>query len=561
MEGDLERIDHKKKTTKIYFAHLFNDTLVISTNWRMGYKFHRAVNLSALDSDGNPCTIVKEVASVVYSNMFEVSTPSISYTFCCGDKSDMTTWITALNDQIQKQLVIQKERERIMKLSKQASAEFVMPSNNQETELGSMCESLNNVDISSLDSHAVKVVQFLDAEFVDCAILKSFQNVVISPLAAASRGAALVVGALTEEQNDDISRRSMMQEKGTYMNAITKASVKSQAQATTAALVDDADALLCIRTVEFIATTMYDFLTSFERAMKEGKWVSDKIGLRNFFLSQGTKIFFTSFITYSSGMLAMIRLLCNSKIFATFRKEAEDNIRPHRIESILRNTLLFPYKCQNFLTEMSKTMSKKMLDNDKVGEALNFVDDIIVQIEKEIALKKNYEKLLEIKSGFLTEFMPDPVLKGLVTTSRTFIVEDELQKVCRKKNKPFRFWLFNDYLIYGSSAVGGYRWHHALDLSQSSVKISEDKQSTDTYTFAFTSPDKSFMLIAPSTNTLHKWVDHIDNACQHRRAELGIVSTTDVVAAPVWIQDAASSGCCVCQVEFKGFFNRKHHCR
>mmetsp|Transcript_1135 Transcript_1135/g.2307 ORF Transcript_1135/g.2307 Transcript_1135/m.2307 type:complete len:1180 (-) Transcript_1135:1812-5351(-) len=560
MEGDLERIDHKKKSTKVYFAHLFNDTFIISTKWkRAGFKFHRAVALAARNVDGTPATVVNIVSSVVYTNMFEIVTPSITYVFRCGDKEDMDTWVNALRVQITKQVDIQIQQEKCS-LSKQNSAEFVMPVSNETTEFGSMCELLSKEDAKSLDSHAVKVVEYLDAEFVDSTILNLFKNVVIVPLAAASRGAALNVGARTDEENRDIARNSMMQEKGTYMNAITKASTKSQTQAITSALVDDADALLCIRTVELISSSMHDFLHSFEKSVSKVNWNSDQMKVAEFFLSQGTKIFFTSFITYSSGMLAMIRLICNSKMFTAFRKEAEEVIRPHRIESILRNVLLFPYKCQNFLSSLYKSMSPELLVKDKVDEAVAFVDDIILQIETEIALKKNYEKLLEIKSGFLSEFMPDPVLKNLVTTSRTFIAEDELLKVCRKANKPFRFWLFNDYLIYGSSAVGGYKWHHALDLSKSSVNISDDDTSTDTYKFSFTTPDKSFMLVAPSTGVLHKWVGHIGKAAAARKAELGI-TTSDVVSAPVWVQDSSSSGCCVCQAEFKGFFNRRHHCR
>ena len=558
MEGDLERIDHKKKSTKVYFAHLFNDALVISTNWKgVGYKFHRAVNLSSSNANGDPATIVKEVLSVVYSNMFEVVTPSITYTFRCGDKYTMDKWINAITDQIQNQFSIQRERNK--KAMTKSSSDYALPTSSETMELGSKCNSLQGVDVNALDSHAVRIIKFLDAEYVESEILKSFKNVVIYPVAAASRGAALVVGALTEEENKEISRCSMIQEKGTYISAITKATTKSQIQAVTSALVGDADALLCIRTVELIALSMVDFLSMFEKAMSDANWSVKEIPLTHIFTSQATKIFLNSFITYSSGMLATIRLLCNSKIFASFRTEAEEKIYPHRIESVLRTTLMFPYRCQNFLCEMKKVTTTAMPTTNKIDEALFFVDDIIKQIEKEIALKKNYEKLLEIKSCFTSDLLPDPVLKGLVTTSRTFIAEDELHKVCRKKNKPFRFWLFNDYLIYGSATVAGYKWHHALDISKCSVQIIEDNLKTDSYSFSYNSPEKSFVLVAPSSSMMHKWVDHIREASAARKAELGI--SEEVTAAPVWIQDSSDSQCCVCKAEFKGFFNRKHHCR
>ena len=442
MEGDLERINHDKKTTKIYIAHLFNDTFIISTNWKgMGYKFHRAVNLGALCDDGyTPAVKVEAVSSVVYTNMFDVVTPSITYSFRCSDETDMKKWISALRSRIEEQaaLQIERNREKESDINRDSSKDLQILSQIKSTELGSMCSTLKGVNITDFVPHVKKIVEFLDAGYVESSILSSFRNVVVIPLAASSRGAALTVGALTEERNKDISRNSMMQEKGTYLSAITKASAKSQSQAITAALVDDADALLCIHTIEKIATSMTEFLRNFEDAMSGGNWDPERIKLGDIFLSQRTKILFTSFVTFSSGMLALIRL-CNSKILTSFRKEAEEVLRPHRVEAILRSVLFFPYKCQSFLSGVIDIISPDLLKEDKLQDALSYMDDNIAQIEKEIAIKKNFEKLLEIKSGFIGELLPDPVLKNLVTNTRKFIAEDDLQKVCRKKNKPFRF--------------------------------------------------------------------------------------------------------------------------
>ena len=41
------------------------------------------------------------------------------------------------------------------------------------------------------------------------------------------------------------------------------------------------------------------------------------------------------------------------------------------------------------------------------------------------------------------------VLEDLVKEGRSLIREGDLVKVCRKRNKKFHFWLFNDLFIYG----------------------------------------------------------------------------------------------------------------
>jgi len=114
----------------------------------------------------------------------------------------------------------------------------------------------------------------------------------------------------------------------------------------------------------------------------------------------------------------------------------------------------------------------------------------------------------------------------------------------------FRFWLFNDYLIYASPLGGDkYKFNRALELSTTSAKnhVGHDYL----YAIDIHSSEKSFVIIATSEVIQQEWI----NAIQSTKASLlGIsiaelnkmeMSSTNNESAPLWVQDNAN-GCNVC---------------
>ena len=81
---------------------------------------------------------------------------------------------------------------------------------------------------------------------------------------------------------------------------------------------------------------------------------------------------------------------------------------------------------------------------------------------------KDYKTLVAIRESIISAEVKDARLDGLITTERKLVHEGVLIKVCRSKNKPYQFWLFNDALIYGSALPGNNyhfnRWMHLAEM-------------------------------------------------------------------------------------------------
>ena len=105
--------------------------------------------------------------------------------------------------------------------------------------------------------------------------------------------------------------------------------------------------------------------------------------------------------------------------------------------------------------------------------------------------------------------------------ARVFICDSNLEKVCRKANKSYHFWLFNDCIIFGNSIVRGrYRFLRKLDLLTCSIAVF----SSITYEHAIEISDagKSFVVVASTEDLQKEWVHLVSNAIAVLRRDPGL---------------------------------------
>jgi hypothetical protein len=99
------------------------------------------------------------------------------------------------------------------------------------------------------------------------------------------------------------------------------------------------------------------------------------------------------------------------------------------------------------------------IDYDTVKAAVQNMQAVAADINQVINDKKNLEQLLEIQNSLIVTGTYDNanewVVPKLASMERKFVKQGDLKKVCRRKNKLFRFFLCNDYLLYGSAVGNG----------------------------------------------------------------------------------------------------------
>ena len=133
----------------------------------------------------------------------------------------------------------------------------------------------------------------------------------------------------------------------------------------------------------------------------------------------------------------------------------------------------------------------------------------------------NFEKLLSIQNQLVSGQVSGavyPALLDLAIRTRVFIKEIDLRKVCRKNNKVFRFWLFNDCLIYGCILESGhYLFHRKIDLTTCSVMIYKSL----VYKFALevASAEKSFIVMAENEYEQMHWMSIVLEAIARVRGD------------------------------------------
>lgn len=161
---------------------------------------------------------------------------------------------------------------------------------------------------------------------------------------------------------------------------------------------------------------------------------------------------------------------------------------------------------------------------------------------------KNFRKLQFIQSLLVTGKAFGavyPTFVDLASEGRVFIRETDLYKVCRKQNKKFHFWLFNDCLIYGGLLdTGKYLFHRKIDLI--TCTVSAYRSVVYKCALEISGAEKSFIVMASNEYEQMQWMKLILDAISAIRniheSELNyfdgpfrkLPPTTETTSSPFW---------------------------
>ncbi|KAH9253568.1 hypothetical protein BASA81_008404 [Batrachochytrium salamandrivorans] len=146
-------------------------------------------------------------------------------------------------------------------------------------------------------------------------------------------------------------------------------------------------------------------------------------------------------------------------------------------------------------------------DAKPIRESLKLLEESEQQMSWSVRRRGNMEKLVEIQRSFLKILPLQQRVPQLVSARRWFIKEGDLVKRCRRDDRLFRFWLFNDLLVYGEKMGGQYRFCRMLELKGASLldlkSGTEQRQGGGgvgdaRFAFEIRSAAKSFICMLPS---------------------------------------------------------------
>ncbi|CAJ0945309.1 unnamed protein product, partial [Mesorhabditis belari] len=137
---------------------------------------------------------------------------------------------------------------------------------------------------------------------------------------------------------------------------------------------------------------------------------------------------------------------------------------------------------------------------------------------------------------------------SIFALGRALLAEGMLWKMCRKRFKERKFWLFNDILVYAKVIRKEKCFHSQRVIRLETAEVEDLRNSmfteNSTYPWIFKSPKKSFVICANRAEEKFK-------RGENRKEEY----------APIMIPDDATNECMRCYQSQFGLIKRKHHCR
>lgn len=535
----MERLADGKKP-KVYHLHLFNDAILISSHNGVfdTFKFHKVVDLA----DG---TVTSEVQFEAVT-VFTVTTARMQkYTFRASSADEASEWMRVIEEQIAG-MKAQAEKlaaeaasgdKKPSKYSKRASM-VRGPVGAGAPIASSLQQALTQANVPAMGPRAKLLYMFLKQESDFCLQLQKLDAIVIQSLVAATKGAPLKVGA--KESDAYNAEGSLFQQSNSTLSVIGGTFARMQAQAITD-LLKQSGVQIYLRAAESLCGSIEQILDEMEIRASSMLW-AETFEVGTVFSSVAATALCQQHETYASCELETLRVVKSSNM-SNFVKDAEAQLTPYTIDKMMGTPVNGPERYLQFFKDLLEATPASHPDYNNMLASIAALEKTVVAVTDVMRVKRNYEKLIDIHASFVTVMFPDSVLQNLVSTKRTYIQEADLMKVCRKKNKKFRFFLFNDLLAYGASiGPGSYSWNRAVDLATCQIKKLDD--STFKNAFEILGQDKSFVVICNSPAELVNWT----TAIQNQMDVLGnFAGSSKAIAAPVWVPDSmGTSGCCVC---------------
>jgi len=149
----------------------------------------------------------------------------------------------------------------------------------------------------------------------------------------------------------------------------------------------------------------------------------------------------------------------------------------------------------------------------------------------------------------------------LLVEGRKLMAKGIHQKVCRKKNKPRIFVLFDDILVYGDYISDkSYKKQRILPLETMSIADVADTEDQK-YAWQIKHAVKSFTVISDSDLEKINWMNALEQLIAKRQEQLmNEGKLKKVEESPVWTPDKLVTKCQHCTKNFTSV-TRRHHCR
>lgn len=271
---------------------------------------------------------------------------------------------------------------------------------------------------------------------------------------------------------------------------------------------------------------------------------------------------YTSYVNTHDNATALLKKMAGEKKFEWFQTmERECVMNPKSCNLNLASLLITPIqripRYKLLLTELLKHTPSNHPDHKQLTQAVELVGQVATHINDALRAAENRHEIIAIQDSFLGTH-------NLLEAHRKFIRKGKLMRVCRRSDKLFTFFLFNDLLLYASQKGWKYTVHRTIQIHHESFRAESHPSEKDKHKWKITSAIKSFVVYSIDKQEKLSWLADLKACIEESKTRILSKEQENVqqgsMIQPVWSSNSDSSNCMLCAKKFN-FVRRKHHCR
>ena len=234
---------------------------------------------------------------------------------------------------------------------------------------------------------------------------------------------------------------------------------------------------------------------------------------------------------FEKALIKRGRLLTSNRKFADYLAEAKANpaSQGFSMESLLIEPVQRIPRYRLLLEDLLKNTPEGHSDHDNITAALSNICSIAAENNEAIRQQEELDKVYQV----MKQMEYNGSVNLLDNENRKFLKQDDLFRQCRRGRKQFRFWLFNDKLLYGEAStpyiLGKFNLNRDLPLNQ--CQVSKEEENSE-FVMRIQSPAKSFLVWFKDREDRDEWVDAIAKCIDECRSS--VVSEGVTALAPFW---------------------------
>jgi len=546
IEGELFRVNkdstnHDKKD-KQYKFHLFNDSIcysrILAAN---SYKFTRALNLSTSVLNNLP-----DLPNDDYA--FEIVSGGRAFKIRAHNEATKQAWMSAINEQIEGLM-----RNRSSSVVGSGAGGNDKVEKNQSDEALFIARVLQGAKVASLKPRSKIIYDFAVMQVEYRQDLRDLKALFVDPLKVMSKGVSSA-----SSQSDlfyDTKKQIGVLKQGVQLlgGALEVRKLQAQSKALNSNQISN-----FLEAISLFGATNNELLKLILEKCDSSEW-HESMSLSQILTKMDAGGVDASLLMYASSFAMAKNIIINSTVFSSFVSNLTAEFAPRSLEDVLEQPFRDAKRRLDFLRTLKQSTPDSHPDTTKINLSIKHCTDVVDRFQAELEKQSNFQKCLEIQQSLVqTGLTQNPILETLANSERSFVKEGDLLKASRRKNIPYRFWLFNDCLLYGSkySGTAKFEFHRCLTLDSCQVRKGSDETS-----FEIISKTKSFVCLCTYGFEREEWYNALSSSIRSSRSAAGLPEMGAIPAAPIWKSDGANKNCAICNKAFTTFRNRKHHCR